>query len=111
MLKILSNTVNLEIFAMVLIAKFRENKTREMVRSHCCLLIYVTHVIVVSFNVANRSLNSTRKNKILAKISEFTVDWRIKCVIYVRHCISTGLPSLKLGQNLEKTCSIFYTRY
>ena len=33
----------------------------------------VNHVIVANFNVANMSFNAIRENKILAKISEFTV--------------------------------------
>ena len=33
----------------------------------------VNHAIVTIFNVANTSFNAVRENKILAKISEFTV--------------------------------------
>ena len=35
----------------------------------------VYHVTVANFYVANMSLNAIRENKILAKISEFTVFW------------------------------------
>ena len=50
---------------------------REMVNSHCRFLIYVSHALVAIFNVANMSFNAIRENKILAKISEFTVmDFR-----------------------------------
>ena len=44
-----------------------------MVKSLCRLLIYVNHALVANFNVANMSFNAIRENKILAKISEFTV--------------------------------------
>ena len=46
-----------------------------MVESVCHLLMKVYHVIVANFYVANMSLNAIRENKILAKISEFTI-WR-----------------------------------
>ena len=44
-----------------------------MAKSQCRLLIQVNHALVTIFNVANISLNSIHENKILAKISEFTV--------------------------------------
>ena len=37
------------------------------------ILMKVNQVIVASFYVANMSFNAIRENKILAKISEFTV--------------------------------------
>ena len=44
-----------------------------MAKSRCHLLMKVNHVIVANFNVANMTFNAIRENKILAKISEFTV--------------------------------------
>ena len=44
-----------------------------MAKSLCRLLIFVSHAVVANFNVANMSFNAIRENKILAKISEFTV--------------------------------------
>ena len=44
-----------------------------MAKSFCTLLIQVNHVYVTIFNVANMSLNAIHENKILAKISKFTV--------------------------------------
>ena len=44
-----------------------------MAKSFCRLLIQVNHAYDGIFNVANVSFNAIRKNKILAKISEFTV--------------------------------------
>ena len=49
------------------LAKFRENKTLKMALSLCRLLM------LKSLKVANVSLNTIHENKILAKISEFTV--------------------------------------
>ena len=45
----------------------------EMAKSLCLLLNSVNHALVANFNVANMYLNAIRENKILAKISEFTV--------------------------------------
>ena len=48
-------TVNSEIFVRVLISpnfaytKFCENKTREMAKALCSLLLYVYHVLVANF--------------------------------------------------------------
>ena len=44
-----------------------------MAKSPCRLLININHALVVIFNVANMSFNAIREEKILAKISEFTV--------------------------------------
>ena len=44
-----------------------------MVRSLCRLLIKVNLAQVTDFNVANMYFNAIRENKIVAKISEFTV--------------------------------------
>ena len=44
-----------------------------MVKLLCHLLMKVNHAIVGIFYVANMSFNAIRENKILAKISEFTV--------------------------------------
>ena len=46
---------------------------REMAKLFCHLLMKVNHVIVVNFYVANMSFNAISENKILVKISEFTV--------------------------------------
>ena len=45
-----------------------------MARSFCRLLMKVDHHLVADFNVANMSFNAIRENKILTKISEFTVS-------------------------------------
>ena len=45
-----------------------------MAKSRCHLLIKISHVIVTNFNFANMSFNAIHKNKVLAKISEFTVS-------------------------------------
>ena len=72
-------SVNSEIFARVLFsrnfayAKFRENKILAKWWNQCHLLMKLYHVIVANFYVANLSLNAIRENKILPKISEFTV--------------------------------------
>ena len=42
-------------------------------RDHCHLLIYVNHALVANCNVAYMCFNAIWKNKILAKICEFTV--------------------------------------
>ena len=44
-----------------------------MVKSLCHLLMKVNYDIIANFYVANMSFNAFRKNKNLAKISEFTV--------------------------------------
>ena len=44
-----------------------------MAKSPCRLLLQVNHALVVIFHVTNLSFNAIRENKILAKISEFTV--------------------------------------
>ena len=44
-----------------------------MAKSLCSLLIWVYHVVVTIFKVANMPFNAIRENKILAKISELTV--------------------------------------
>ena len=44
-----------------------------MQKSLCRLLIYVNHGLVANFSVINMSFNAIRENKILAKISGFTV--------------------------------------
>ena len=46
---------------------------REMTKLPCNLLMQVNHVIVANFYVANMYFNAIRENKILAKISKFTV--------------------------------------
>ena len=48
-----------------------------MAISLCHLLMKVNHAIVANFYVANMSFNTIRENKILAKISEFTVFARL----------------------------------
>ena len=44
-----------------------------MAKSLCHLLMKVNHVKVENVYLANMSLNTIHENKILAKISEFTV--------------------------------------
>ena len=44
-----------------------------MTKLPCHLLMRVNHVIVAIFYVDNMSFNAIRENKILAKISQFTV--------------------------------------
>ena len=44
-----------------------------MAISLCCLLMYLIHALVANFNVANMSFKAIRENKILVKISGFTV--------------------------------------
>ena len=44
-----------------------------MAKLLCHLLMKVNHVMIGNFYVANMSFNAIRENKILAKISEFTV--------------------------------------
>ena len=44
-----------------------------MAKSLCHLPMKVNHVIVANFYVTNKSFNTIRENRILAKISEFTV--------------------------------------
>ena len=44
-----------------------------MSKSLCYLQLQVNHALVVNFDVVNMSLNAIRENKILTKISEFTV--------------------------------------
>ena len=50
-----------------------ENEILAKWRNHCYLLMAINHFIVANFCVANMSFNTIRENKILAKISEFTV--------------------------------------
>ena len=45
-----------------------------MAKSLCHLLMKVNHVNGLNFYVANISVNTIRENKILTKISEFTVS-------------------------------------
>ena len=46
-----------------------------MAKSFCCWLILVNHALIGIFNDANMALNAIPENKILAKISEFTVTF------------------------------------
>ena len=70
--------VNSEIFARDLFsrnfayAKFRENKILVKWWNHS----FIYHVINTNFYVANMSFNAILENKILAKISEFTVCFK-----------------------------------
>ena len=54
--------------------------SRELAKSICHILMKVNHVIVANVHVANMSFNAIRENKILAKISEFTI-----VQTYIRH--------------------------
>ena len=51
-----------------------------MVKTLCHLLIYVNHALVLNFNVANMSFNANHENKILAKISEFTLSHGLRFI-------------------------------
>ena len=67
-----------------------------MARSHCCLLIYVNHTLVLNLNVTNMSFNAISENKTLAKISEFTVFFNFDGVCsrfqgFIRACILVSL--------------------
>ena len=76
MLTLTFDTVNSEIFARVLFsrnfaeAEFRENKSLAKGESTLSFLMLVNLGI---FYMENVFLNAIRENKILAKISEFTV--------------------------------------
>ena len=62
-----------------------------MSKSLCRLLILVNHALVAIFNVANMSFYALRENKILGKISGFTV-----CVcVFV--CTLVPLPCGAMG--------------
>ena len=85
-------------------AKFRENKTLAKWYNHSAIFWYRS-IMPLSriFNVANMSFKAIRKNKILAKISEFTTYisliriWQIWCSDSdIQYLISAewGLPFL-----------------
>ena len=61
-----------------------------MPKSLCRLVIYVLHAIVAFLSVTTMSFNAIRKNKILAKITGFTVT----------HCIQLT-PKCTLLQTLK----------
>ena len=44
-----------------------------MEKSFCHLLLLINHALVAYLNIANMSFNTIRENKILTKISGFTV--------------------------------------
>ena len=44
-----------------------------MAKSLCRLVILVNHALVTNFDVANMYFNAIRENKVIAKISGFTV--------------------------------------
>ena len=48
-----------------------------MAKILCHLLMKVNHVIVANFYVTNMSFNAIRENKVLAKISKFTVKKKV----------------------------------
>ena len=54
-----------------------------MAKSLCRLVILVNHALVTNFDVANMSFNAIRENKVLAKISGFTVYLRKEYFILV----------------------------
>ena len=62
-------------------AKFRENKTLPIVQNHSHFLLMVNSAPVAIFYVANMPFNAIRENKIIAKISEFTVSKKRKIQI------------------------------
>ena len=58
-----------------------------MARSLCSLLIYVNHALVANLNVTNMSFNTIRENKILAKITQFTVGLLVSLGLLGLHTI------------------------
>ena len=52
-----------------------------MAKSFCRLLILVNHALVAIFNDANMAFNAIRENKILPKISEYTVSCTSHAVV------------------------------
>ena len=76
------DTVNLEIFIRVLFfAKLRTCSFVKLkpLQNHCRLLVSVNHAQSLIFDVANMSFNAIHENKILTKISEFTVQYNGCC--------------------------------
>ena len=69
---------------------------RQMAKLFCHLLMRVSHVIVTILYVANVSFNAIHENKILAKISEFTV---------------TLFPPLSLPHLLVYSSSLYCKHY
>ena len=57
-----------------------------MAKSLCLLLMQVNHALVANFSAANMSFYAIRENKILAKISGFTV-YKLKShlALYIMH--------------------------
>ena len=53
--------------------KEKSSRNGEITLSFFIKVIKVNHALVAKFNVANMSFNVIREDKILAKISEFTV--------------------------------------
>ena len=63
-----------------------------MTKLLCHLLMKVNHVIVANFYISNMSFNAIRENKILAKISEFTV-----CIAIVRVAFTGACAEEQIG--------------
>ena len=51
-----------------------------MAKTLCCLLMQVNQALIMNFRATNMFLNDIRENKILAKISGFTVASRGRSV-------------------------------
>ena len=65
---------------------FVKKNPREMAKSLCLLLMQVNHALVANFSAANMSLNAIRENKILAKMSGFTVyKLKSRLALYIIH--------------------------
>ena len=82
-----------------------------MAKSFCRFLIQVNHAYVAIFNVANMSFIAIRKNKILAKISEFTVFGSVNGILVVTYSllsVHVQLPSFVWFDSLrpsQQSCS------
>ena len=63
-----------------------------MGKSLCHLLMKVSRVIAAKFYVANMSFNAIHENKILVKISEFTVTNR-NCNALLLHLCSISVSN------------------
>ena len=72
-----------------------------MAKSVCPLLIQVNHVYVTIFNVANMSLNAFGENKILAKISKFTVVGQLMRFWYLSHMRIVTLLNIHMGESFQ----------
>ena len=84
---------------------FMKWNPQEMVKSLCHLLMKVNHVIVTNFYIANVSFNAIRENKIVGKISEFTVN----SILKVGHIseATTFEPENGKSYKITRICWVF----